>query len=106
MPNQPSTTTPEDSELYRILVDYANDLRHLEMRDGKPPADAAIARLKLREEQARINEREYTWKLVNDIRYENITLSNARNEANDRLTDLQVKHDMAQLSLTTNKEER
>lgn len=48
-------------------------------------------------EDMQITEREYTWKLVNDIRYKNITLEGAKNESLDRLSDLQVKRDMRYL---------
>ena len=51
-----------DEELWRILADYSNDLHNLKKRDGMLPAQAAIARIKSRDQQialaARMDELE------------------------------------------------
>lgn len=44
--------------------------------------------------EARIDERDHTWKLINDIRYQNITLDFAREVADERLVKLQVEADL------------
>lgn len=41
--------------------------------------------------EQRIAEREYAWKLINDIRYERVTLTEARNLTLHRLSELQVE---------------
>jgi hypothetical protein len=56
-------------------------------RDTQTAIDTAV-------EQARIDEREFSWKLINDIRYQNITLDFAKNLTLERLAALQVEQEM------------
>lgn len=40
--------------------------------------------------EARIQEREHTWQLINDIRYQNVSLDFAKNVSLERLSNAQV----------------
>lgn len=45
-----------NQELYKILADYADDLKAVKKRDGKLPADAAVARITRLVNEARLHE--------------------------------------------------
>lgn len=89
--------TDYSAEIDEILTFFG---AHAAARESIQPykLDASIKLKALVAQQtvaARIDERDYTWKLINAIRYERTSLDTAKNETLERLTTLQVEQQLA-----------
>lgn len=100
---QTNTPTGSDDELRKAICKLFY-IYEEELRDGVP-ANFGVEQLEgimsllkqdreARELDIRIEEREHEWRMVNDLRYQNISLDFAKEVALERLSKVQVERDM------------
>lgn len=106
--NETRITYTGDSGLAAQVDDLVDWL--VETDEARPATDEEISEFKrrlmaliksdreARDLSVRIEERKHTWQLINDIRYQNISLDFARSVSLERLSALEAEQEVAQLS--------